>query len=256
MAAIDQAPCVCGDTPSIERVRYFPRQLLTADDMLVEQEYFRQRQRRFNRFVLGWGVVCGLEVRQDPDHPNDPFSLLVCPGYALGPWGDEIYVDANVRFNLERCFAASMDPCEPRTAAPEPAAGESTKYLAIRYAECPSRPVRTTPYGCGCDESQCDYSRIRDGFAIECLSDLPASHVRPESPPLTLCQTINQKKLLSCPPCPKEPWLVLATVRIGRTTDSTSSGGRTVEIDSVKDRRIVVNASVAQLQLVLCCCNR
>src|SRR4051812_8765778 len=29
---------------SLERLRYFPRQLLTADDMRVEQEYFREKQ--------------------------------------------------------------------------------------------------------------------------------------------------------------------------------------------------------------------
>jgi hypothetical protein len=253
MAAIDQAPCVCGDTPNIERVRYFPRQLLTADDMLAEQEYFRQRQRRFNRFVLGWGVVCGLEVKPDPDNPRDPFALLVCPGYALGPWGDEIYVDASVRFNLQRCFAASMDPCEPRTGAPLPTAGAVTKYLAIKYAECPSRPVRTTPYGCGCDETQCDYSRIRDGFALECLADLPSSH---KAPLPLLCQNVREGKVLTCPPCPpcpKEPWLVLATLNIRR---ESSSGGTITKVDTpdcVKDRRFVFSAALVQRQILMSC---
>ena len=46
-----------------ERVRYFARQLLTADDLTQEQEYLRGRMRRHNLFLHGWGVVCGAEVR-------------------------------------------------------------------------------------------------------------------------------------------------------------------------------------------------
>ena len=99
--------CSCGEARGLERVRYFPRQLLTADDMRAEQEYARQRQRRFNRFVIGWGVVCGLEVKPDPDNPA---GVVVCPGYALGPWGDEIYVPepASVAFGLRLA-----DPADP-----------------------------------------------------------------------------------------------------------------------------------------------
>src|SRR5947209_10205738 len=51
-------------TPStLERVHFFPRQLLTADDMDAEQHYFRQKLRRHTRFLHGWGVVCGCEVK-------------------------------------------------------------------------------------------------------------------------------------------------------------------------------------------------
>ncbi len=43
----------------LERVHYFPRQLITANDMTAEQDYFRQKQRRHNRFLHGsrGGVV-------------------------------------------------------------------------------------------------------------------------------------------------------------------------------------------------------
>src|SRR5512147_2416454 len=82
---------------SLERLRYFPRQLLTADDMRVEQEYFREKMRRHNRFLHGWGVVCGLEVVADA--ASGPMAVKVCPGYALGPWGDEIYVEEPIAFD-------------------------------------------------------------------------------------------------------------------------------------------------------------
>jgi len=40
----------------LERVRFFPRQLLTANDLQQEQGYLREKQRRHNRFLLGHRV--------------------------------------------------------------------------------------------------------------------------------------------------------------------------------------------------------
>ena len=43
MACVDTMPGTIAETSTgVERVRYFPRQLLTADDMRLEQEYFRE----------------------------------------------------------------------------------------------------------------------------------------------------------------------------------------------------------------------
>jgi hypothetical protein len=47
-----------GDEQGAERPRYFPRQLITADDLILEQEYFRNKRRRHNRLRLGRGVRC------------------------------------------------------------------------------------------------------------------------------------------------------------------------------------------------------
>jgi hypothetical protein len=225
--------CGCGDSHGLERVRYFPRQLLAADDMRTEQEYFRQRQRRFNRLMMGWGVVCGLEVQADP---KDHDVLIVCPGYALGPWGDEIYVPERVTLDLERCLVRETDPCVPRRAAPRPGTANAiTAYVAIKYTECPSRPVRTTPVDCGCDETGCDYSRIRDGFALECLAELPASH-QPPRPATAL--------LPPCPPCSKEPWVILATLTIRQGEGTGGNRNRDIAIDNVSDRRVLAGAGV------------
>ena len=90
MGSADKFLCAGIATSGLERLRYFPRQLLTADDMRAEQEYFREKQRRHNRLLHGWGVVCGLEVVLDAE--TGPLAVCVCPGYALGPFGDEIYV--------------------------------------------------------------------------------------------------------------------------------------------------------------------
>ena len=41
MSDLSDLQCACCDEP-LERVRYFPRQLLTADDMRAEQAYTRE----------------------------------------------------------------------------------------------------------------------------------------------------------------------------------------------------------------------
>jgi hypothetical protein len=45
------------------RPNYFDRQRLTADDLMTAQRYLLARQRRHNRYLHGWGVTCGLDVR-------------------------------------------------------------------------------------------------------------------------------------------------------------------------------------------------
>ncbi len=166
---------------ALDRVRYFPRQLITADDMMAEQEYFRERLRRHNCYLHGWGVVCGCEVKLNAD-ADHPWRVRVCPGYLVTPRGDEIRIPEAVDFDLARDVRQPPDPCaRPSPCAPAivPATGTSTKiYLAVCYAECNMRPVRIHPAGCGCDDASCEYSRIRDSFELVRLveEELPESY--------------------------------------------------------------------------------
>src|SRR5215472_4387004 len=60
---------------AIERPRFFPRQLVTPDDLTLGQEYFRNRLRRLTRYMFGWGVVCGTRV-VIPTKPQ-PWKVVV-----------------------------------------------------------------------------------------------------------------------------------------------------------------------------------
>jgi hypothetical protein len=62
MSTYDSTTCSQASHSTLEFVRYFPRQLLTADDMRAADEYFREKMRRHNRMLHGWGVVCGCKV--------------------------------------------------------------------------------------------------------------------------------------------------------------------------------------------------
>ena len=236
--------CNRAEQNPLERVKYFRRQLLTEADMTTDQDYFRQKHRRHNRFLHGWGTVCGLEV-----FPVQGLCVEIQPGYALGPYGDEIFVPEPVRLDLAACGGEAMtDPCEPsRVRGAPPSAGRETVYVAIRYAECLARPVRAMPAGCGCEEEVCEYSRIRDSFEIACLDQLPVSHLPGE--PMQFCELLETRQVIPCPSCPEDPWVVLATIPLPALGDEISTEGI-----RYMDRRQILSTAMLQEWLYACCC--
>src|SRR5436190_3870969 len=82
--------------PSLERTRFFARQLVGPDDLTQDQLYFREKARRHNRMLHGWGVVCGARVRQG----DGDCEVVIEPGYVLGPYGDEILIDHEVTVDV------------------------------------------------------------------------------------------------------------------------------------------------------------
>lgn len=226
--------CHTGGVTNLERVRYFARQLLTPDDLTQEQEYFRAKLRRHNRLLHGWGVVCGCEVRAT----ETDWTVSIEPGYVLGPQGDEILIDRSLSVDLSRqgldgnaviVCGEELDPwCSSVRVARR--AGE-TVFIAIAYSECPSRPVRVQPAGCGCDGSQCEYSRIRDGFVVRVLTKLPTSYanMQPSRSPLEC----PESGIRECPDCVTEPWVVLAAMTLSGKTI------RPQDIDNTTHRRYV-----------------
>ena len=231
---------------TLERVNYFNRQLLTAEDMTTAADYFLEKLRRHNRFLHGWGVVCGLGVTAAPI-AGSPWRVQIGSGYALSPNGDEVFVGEAVCFDLEACLTGgSSNPCEPGMVTPGHGGTSSVAYLAIRYAECLSRPVKTASSGCGCDDDPCQYSRIRDSFQLQCLSKLPPK----PKPPADLCQVVNGGVIAPCPPCPTDPWIVLAKILLPSSTNMNITNDN---IDN-SVRRVIVSSAVLQDQIVRCCC--
>jgi len=223
----------------LERVRYFSRQLLDASDLTDDQDYHRAKQRLHNRLLHGWGIVCGLEVKMNPT-TQAPLNVTICPGLALGPQGDEICIPDDVQFDLATC---TIGPAEGRCSSPcgpiLPGRVDAAKpfWIAIKYACCRSRPVRVSPLGCGCEDTACEYSRIRDGFEVSCLATLPAAYGGDDSP--AVCEVLTQSKLIPCPPCPDSPWIVVAKVQV-------AVGGNSISNILVDDRRMILSAAVIQ----------
>jgi hypothetical protein len=237
----------CDDPSGLQRTRFFPRQLVGPEDFTQDQRYFREKHRRHNRMLHGWGVVCGVEVTLagDADNEPEPYTVCVAPGYVLGPYGDEILVDGTVAFDVRRVAddvrGGCPPPADPWCAPVKVDRRDGTPfYLAIRYEECQARPVQTES-GCGCG-SECEYSRIVDGFTLGILDTLPDVYVselpenRNEFDDLGLqgtssCAAYYRKIGRRCPPCPTSPWVILA--------DLTLSDGR-LTVDQFAHRRFVV----------------
>lgn len=223
---------------SLELPRYFPRQLLTPAELTLEQQYFRTRLRRHNLYMHGWGVVCGAEVCRVPDDTRPaPWKVRVKPGYILGAQGDEIFLSTEQEVDL-RTMGMTVGSEDPDDVWCTPVFVErsdrvpSSLFVAVRYKEIPSRPVRVQPSGCGCDDSQCELSRLRDGFEIGILTELPASH---QGDPPRL-EHLFEGPIPACPECPTSPWVVLA--RIDLDPDGTIK-----LIDNSSCRRIVLSAA-------------
>src|SRR5882672_2345072 len=240
----------CGGTTSVcdstiaELPRYYPRQLITPDDLTLEQNYFRDKMRRHNRLLHGWGVVCGAKVCPvaNPDNSAaEPWKVSVHSGYILGPYGDEIIIDRDRVIDLRTEGLISV--CgEPAGGASDPwcsdvfvrrpdDGGAITVYVAVKYKEILARPVRAQPASCGCGDTQCEFSRFCDGYEIGVLNNCPESH---KNQPVMDFESLLTGNLLDCPECPTDPWVVLARVKL-------TSDGVIQEIDNCSCRRIVIS---------------
>ncbi|MCM3870584.1 MAG: hypothetical protein ND895_07825 [Pyrinomonadaceae bacterium] len=232
----------CGPS-SGERPRYYARQLITSDDLTLEQEYFRNRLRLHNRMLHGWGVVCGAKVCLLPkagENGNgkrfEPWMVVVKPGYALDPCGNEIHIDCARPVDLRKRDGVNGVTGEPCVEAMDPWCVEvfdeqaaDELYVAVRYKQYATRPVRVQPTGCGCDDTHCENSRWRDGYEIRILDYCPDTHTdRPD------LETLGHGPNPECPPChPDDAWVVLARVTVAEDG--------AVQIDNCQCRRLVLS---------------
>src|SRR5215813_6479131 len=141
-------PGGCG----LRRVSYFTGQLLSEADFRDEQDYFRARLRRRNRFLLGSGVVSGLGLSVAVGSGGQGQVVHVEPGLAIDPRGEEIEV----------CETASV-------ALPDPT---GVLFVELVYAESPAGPVPAIP-----PEAGEHFSRVEETFTIRLSPVLSADAV-------------------------------------------------------------------------------
>ena len=133
----------CGGLECLCRPRFFAGQLLTEEDLNRLDHYIVEKNKLHNRYLHGWGVVCGLEVFC---HPCEG-QVTVTSGYALSPCGDDIVLCAddivNVCDLIQRCRERERLDCEP----PRPAASAECQdvteqwVLTVCFTEKASRGV-------------------------------------------------------------------------------------------------------------------
>lgn len=104
-----------GDSQNFKRLSYFTGQILTADDFKLEQEYFREKLKRHNRSLHGFGIVSGLKVTASGG------EVAVEPGLALDCAGNELAIAETLSL---ACHALAP-----------PAGGWHAAYVNLRYLE-------------------------------------------------------------------------------------------------------------------------
>jgi hypothetical protein len=218
----------------LKRPYYEAGHYLAANDLVAEQQYRAQRLRRHRRHLHGYGVVCGLQVVPAKD-PSRPWAVFVCPGYALGPWGDEIDVAAATSIDIRDYLW--MQPFVASTAVPT-----KVVHVAIRYREEAVTPVPAGGAVCGCDDSVSSPSRIRDGFQVSVLWAAPE--------PLSALPSLCADAVTPCTVCPTSPYVMLARIMLPA---GESDLIRSDHIDN-SVRQLVSSTTLLQAQLIDCCC--
>lgn len=138
-------PCACPTCGGLEclcRPRFFAGQLLTDETFNNLDHYIIEKNKLHNRYLHGWGVVCGLEVVCGPCN-----QVTVRPGYALSPCGDDIIVckptSVDICELINKCKSKVPEwECEPFPAGGNQDCPDPEEWiLTIRYDEKGSRGV-------------------------------------------------------------------------------------------------------------------
>lgn len=173
---VDRDDCGCTSCriPAFERPRYFPGQLLSDEDLAAEQRYQREKNKLHNRYLHGWGVVCGLEVICNPKCSSKG-NVIVKEGYAIDCCGNDIVVCKDEPLNIiemiERCKPKpEYDDCLTETAPSNDGCEDiEKKYcLILKYKEEEARPVTALKKDDqGCSVKRCEPSRIRETYEFK-----------------------------------------------------------------------------------------
>ena len=190
----DFKPCVPGAfRGGLSRTLFFDGMVLSEDDMMREQAYWRMKRRLTNR-ALGQGVVWGLGLHWD----ERTRSFTLCPGYGLSCCGDDLVVECpeTVREGelidpcseeFRRLLANPADRCEedPRPDAPVEAC------LMLEYVECPEDPRRVYEDPCAEAPKGCRFGAVRETTRLRLVRP-PAPE--PAGPIERFCKAVEETR--------------------------------------------------------------
>jgi hypothetical protein len=176
------------------RVDWQPRSPLSALSLATDQAWRRQLLRRHNRFLHGAGIVCGLHV-VPASETGRPWAIRICPGYGLSAHGDEITLCCSVVIDIADWLWARYPSDAP------------VAVVAVQPAELPGA-LRSQQCGRCCHTSARQHtSRAREITVARILWGTP-------EPGLASAATDICRDLPGCAPCPDDPSLPLAFVKL------------------------------------------
>ena len=193
------------------RNNYYDGQLLGVESFELETSYGIRQRRLLNRLVLGYGVVCGLNV----ELTDDGDAVEIWPGLAIDRHGNEIVAP-------QRSGPVPIPPWVLRSAVER--VGDRREDVCVQvvicYHECPSDPVPVLAGDCDTPEP-CTPSIIRERYRIEFRDDCAS---RPEHrchvPDLLTGDRIDHDALArwvtrrNCTRLPADPCIPLANLKV------------------------------------------
>ena len=150
------------------RNHFFTGKMMGAGEFAAETLYHSAKMRHHNARLHGWGVVCGLKVKQHPSEQCRERYVVVEPGSALDCCGREILVAQDEILDLREHPRVRDEVTDPRL---------HTLQVCVRLRECPSESVPVLYDECGCDDEQCAPNRILESFELDVLVDPPLAGV-------------------------------------------------------------------------------
>ncbi len=169
----------CMGLQCLDRTRFFAGQLLSDADLNNDQSYWLAKNRLHNRYLNGWGVVCGMQVTCG----ECAGWITVAPGYAIDPCGNDIIVCAAQNFNvaqaIQQCCAPAAQAapnCSPLRYNPSPTCQDTTQEwcITIEYQEQPSNLV--TPLTSSTSQSSCSCGYSNGNGSSSSKSNKPSSN--------------------------------------------------------------------------------
>jgi hypothetical protein len=143
------------------RNHYFYGKLLDAFHFNLETDYHNAKRWMLNRRVLGYGVVCGLDVQPGPE-PNE---VTVTPGIAIDRHGRELIVPRTLG-------PVAIPPWLLEQATPTTPKGRRQReepvglHVVLCYHECLDEPTRVLAGECQVVEP-CQPDIVREQVRVE-----------------------------------------------------------------------------------------
>lgn len=217
MAVIDTQSTPRAALESPERNNYFYGKLLDVFHFQLETAYFRRMRHLLNRYVSGYGVVCGLDVQPGPDSRH----IVVTPGLAIDKWGQEILVPEKTGPIPIPGHLLPKPPGGSHEHRPRPDEDEPVVRVLLCYHECTTDPAPVLGGDCGTVE-ECAASTIRERYRIV-FKEGPAPPIRLHCriPDLFYGGKLDYEALAKhvsegCPKLPADPCIPLANIRLSR----------------------------------------
>lgn len=152
------------------RNNYFTGKLMTERDFTDEQRYYVDKFLHHHQRLHGWGVVCGLKVKQHENPACRDRFVCIEPGTAIDCCGHEIVVSEEVCIDITQFDAIKELWEEVETPPP---ARPRTVQICICYKECPTEEIPVLYDECGCDETRCAPNRILETYDVNVIVGPP-----------------------------------------------------------------------------------